>query len=206
MSYFVTGTDTDVGKTVASAWLVHHLKASYWKPIQSGVSQGRDIDAIKRLSGCVPESIIPGCYEFNAPLSPHLAAAIENQTINLDFIINTYTAIPPSCQVIVEGAGGLMVPLTQTDLMIDLIQQLKIPVILGVRTALGTINHTLLSLEALRQRSIPIAGVIAIGADNEHNLAAIEHYGRVKIIAHIPILSPLCFETLSTIQPRIPLC
>lgn len=206
MTYFVTGTDTNIGKTVACAWLVQKLKANYWKPIQSGVSEGRDIDTITELSHCCDNHIIPGIYEFQAPLSPHQAAAAENKSIQLNKIVAAYSNIKCQHPLIIEGAGGLLVPLNNRMLMIDLIRAINSPTILVTRTALGTINHTLLSLEALRSRSIPIAGVIAIGEPNPSNINSIEKYGDTRVIAHIPLLSPLNYDSLSAINFRTSLC
>jgi dethiobiotin synthetase len=202
MRYFITGTDTNIGKTVSCAWLVHQLQAFYWKPIQSGLSEGRDGDTVKALSRCSESQLIPSSYEFQAPLSPHQAAAAENQPIHLDKILEDYRRINASAPLLIEGAGGLLVPLNDQELMIDLVQALGLPTILVTRTTLGTINHTLLSLEALRHRAIPLAGVIAVGEENPANLRAIEVYGNVSIIAHLPILSPVCYERLLTIQFR----
>ncbi|WP_075261534.1 dethiobiotin synthase [Candidatus Odyssella acanthamoebae] len=206
MQYFITGTDTNIGKTVVSAWLVQHLNALYWKPIQTGLSDGRDFETVKTLSRCTENDIIPSCYEFQAPLSPHQAASSENKTVHLDFILETYKKINQRRPLIIEGAGGLMVPLNQTDLMIDLIQRLTIPVILVTRTSLGTLNHTLISLEALRNRSIPVAGVIAVGEANDRNLTDIEFFGQTQLLARLPILSPLCYNNLLGLQLQNALC
>lgn len=206
MDYFVTGTDTDVGKTVACAWLVHHLKANYWKPVQSGSAVTRDADVIQKLTNCNPENILKSCYDLQAFLSPHQAAALEKQSISLNHIAETYQQFDFRNPTIIEGAGGLFVPLNQKDFIIDLIEKLDIPTILIARTGLGTINHTLLSLEALHHRQIQVTGIIAIGETNDKNLHDLENLGKTKIIAHIPILSPLCYESLSSIPPRIPLC
>ncbi|WP_010301042.1 dethiobiotin synthase [Candidatus Odyssella thessalonicensis] len=206
MTYFITGTDTNVGKTVASAWLVNQLKATYWKPIQSGTLDGRDCDTVKNLSSCPEESIIASCYELRAPLSPHQAAKLEDITIDIEYILATYKALPNKNRLIIEGAGGLMVPLNANQLMIDLIQALKVPVILVARTSLGTLNHTLLSVEALTNRAIPIMGIIAVGKDNPENLFSLEYYSGTHIIAHLPFLSPLNSSQLTTIQPKRKLC
>lgn len=201
MRYFVTGTDTDVGKTVAAAWLVLHLGASYWKPVQAGLGGETDADAVRRLTGVGPERILPSAYALPDPLSPHEAARRAGVRIDLERF-----ALPPGDDaLIVEGAGGLMVPLNENALMIDLIARLQLPAILVARTTLGTINHTLLSLEALRARSLPVAGVVLNGPDVPHNRAAIETYGRVRVLGHLPPLDPLDRDALLAIKPEVAL-
>lgn len=198
MHYFITGTDTNVGKTVVSAWLVHKLNADYWKPIQSGTIEGWDRDVVQDLTGLSNERIHPETYALKAPLSPHAAADLESVTIDLDQINLPKTVRP----LIVEGAGGVMVPLNGTQTMLDLMVKLAIPVIVVARSGLGTINHTCLTLEALRQRDILIAGVILNGPRNEGNRQAIEHYGRVKIIAELDIINPLTREGVNSMSSR----
>ena len=193
--FFITGTDTDVGKTVAAAWLVLHLQASYWKPVQCGIDSETDPQFIRRITGC---EVFPPAHELTQPLSPHEAAKREGVAIEMKDFILPHTDRP----LIVEGAGGLMVPLNKGSFVIDLIAQLKLPAILVVRSALGTINHTLLSLEALRARDIPIAGVIINGHKMPHNRQAIEEYGRVPVIAEIDRLKFMHAETLREIKPE----
>lgn len=193
MKYFVTGTDTNVGKTVVSAWLVHQLGADYWKPIQSGTLEGGDRDVIQDLTGLSGDRIHREVYAFKEPLSPHAAAALENIQIDLDKITMLQTDRP----LIVEGAGGVLVPLNSSQTMMDLMEKLAIPVIVVARSGLGTINHTCLTLEALRHRQIPIAGVILNGPLNEGNRQAIENYGRVPILAQLEKLPCLSRESLS---------
>lgn len=198
MRYFVTGTDTDVGKTAVSAWLVLHLGASYWKPVQSGLEGETDAAAVRRLAGIAAERILPSAYELPEPLSPHEAARRAGVRIALERITLPRVSGP----LIVEGAGGLLVPLNETDLVIDLIGRLRLPVILVARTLLGTINHTLLSLEALRARGLPIAGVVLNGPPVPHNRAAIEHYGKVRVLGHLPPLKPLDRARLLSVAPE----
>jgi dethiobiotin synthetase len=181
MKIFVTGTDTDVGKTLVSAWLCLHTKADYFKPIQSGSELGMDSDFVSKIAG---NHIHPESYVFSQPLSPHLAAAKENKSILLNHI-----SLPAHANnLVVEGAGGVMVPLSEQHLMLDLIEQLKLPVLLVCRSKLGTINHTLLSLQALRSRKITILGVIMNQGENDDNKRAIEYYGHTSVLMTIPQL------------------
>ncbi len=198
MTFFVTGTDTEIGKTVAAAWLVLHLNANYWKPVQSGIEDLTDAQAIRELTGCDDDRIFPCAYELNEPLSPHESAKRDDVTIQMDRFELPASERP----LVVEGAGGLMVPLNDKDFMIDLIQQLGIPSILVARSGLGTINHTLLSLEALRSRELPVAGVIMVGEKSPHNRQAIEEYGQISVLAEIPHLETLNRDSLLDIKPE----
>jgi dethiobiotin synthetase len=187
--FFITGTDTDVGKTVTSALLTLGLGYAYWKPIQSGLPT--DTDSIRAATGLDDSHFIPERYRLTQPLSPHAAAKIDRVPISLsDF------QLPPTDKpgLIVEGAGGLMVPINEQDLMIDLIRSLHLPVCLVTRSQLGTINHTLLSIAALRQAEIPILGVMMNGEKNQVNRNAIEHYGQVQVLGEL--------EPLAEINPR----
>lgn len=194
--YFVTGTDTDVGKTVACAWLLLHTQASYWKPVQSGLSEPTDTQFLKNLTGLPDTRFLPPAYELSEPLSPHEAARRDGVEIDLKKLTLPKSGVP----LIVEGAGGLLVPLNRDALVIDLAAQLGLPVILAARAGLGTINHTLLSLEALRRRKLDIAGVILNGPRQPHNRQAIEEYGRINIIAEIPQFEFLTKEELLRID------
>jgi dethiobiotin synthetase len=183
---FVTGTDTNVGKTVLSALLVAALDGMYWKPVQTGAVEGTDSEAVRRWAGVPEERLLPERYHFDPPVSPHLAARQAGVRITLDsFEIPDARAASPW---IVEGAGGVMVPLNECDLMHDLMRRLGFPVVVAARTALGTINHTLLTLAALREAHLNIRGVVLIGDENAENRGAIEHYGDVRIIGTIPML------------------
>ncbi|MFD0987680.1 dethiobiotin synthase [Methyloligella solikamskensis] len=199
--FFVTGTDTDVGKTVVAAWLTAYLGADYWKPIQSGVADGTDTKTVRALAELPDERIVPEAYVLPEPLSPHESARRAGVTIDLAAI-----RLPETENfLVVEGAGGLMVPLNETELVIDLMEDLGLPAILVARSTLGTINHTLLSLEALRRRGLAVAGVIMVGPESGHNRAAIERYGRTQVIAEIPWLDPLNRQTLCGITPELDL-
>ena len=200
MRCFVTGTDTDIGKTVACAWAMVHTPARYWKPVQAGL-QETDEAAIRALTGAGDDRILPTTYALPEALSPHEAARRAGVTIDM----GAFTLPAVSSPLVVEGAGGLLVPLNDRSLVIDLIKQLGLPAILVCGTTLGTINHSLLSLEALRARDIPVAGVILCGPDVPHNRAAIETRGNVRVIGHIPPLEPLTGEALRGVTPEIDL-
>lgn len=195
--FCITGTDTDIGKTVVAALLTKGLGASYFKPIQSGTDQGSDTDTVRNLTGLPQDHFIPPVYTFKAPLSPHLAAQKEQVHIDLSRITLPAPTASRS-HLIVEGAGGLMVPLNDRELMIDLIGQLALPVILVAANRLGTINQTLLSLQALALRSIPVMGVILNLGRDDNNARAIAHFGKVPILAQIPRLDSLSPHALAT--------
>jgi dethiobiotin synthetase len=184
--FFVTGTDTNVGKTVLSALLVSALDALYWKPIQTGATEGTDRESVREWACVTDDRLWPERYIFDPPVSPHLAAREARVRIDLDSF--DFPEAPDGRTWIVEGAGGVMVPLNERDLMRDLMRRLKLPVIIAARTALGTINHTLLTLAALRDADIEIRGVVLIGEENIENRRAIEDYGNVRVIGHIPVL------------------
>lgn len=184
---FVTGTDTEVGKTVAAACLVRALDGEYWKPVQAGIADGTDTETVRRLTGLDGARLHASTYELNAPLSPHQAARLDAVTIRMAAFTRPAAGRP----VVVEGAGGVLVPLNDTALMIDLMEQLGLPVILVARSTLGTINHSLLSLQALRRRRLAVLGVIINGPPNPANQQAVAAFGRVTVLAALPILDPL---------------
>jgi dethiobiotin synthetase len=183
----VTGTDTDIGKTVFAAGLTGLLGGVYWKPVQAGLDGETDTEAVRRLSGLDASHFLPEAWRLKLPASPHLAA--EREGIEID---SGALAVPVLTRaLIVEGAGGLMVPLNRRELYIDVFARWKVPVILCARTALGTLNHTLLSLEALARRAVPVLGIALIGdphPDNERTLAAM---GGVPVLGRLPRLDPL---------------
>lgn len=184
MRIFVTGTDTNVGKTIISSWLCLHSGYAYFKPIQTGSIAGLDSSIIKNLTS--NNIIHKENYIYKAPMSPHLAAAIERKNIN----INKINLIKYN-NVIIEGAGGVLVPINSKFFMIDLIKKSKANVILVTKSILGSINHTLLTLEALRARNINVLGVI-VNLISDHSykdyIKTIELYGNTKILACIPKL------------------
>jgi dethiobiotin synthetase len=187
--YFVTGTDTNVGKTVLSALLVAALDAIYWKPVQTGASEGTDRDSVRAWAEVTEDRLPLERYRFYPPVSPHLASREGGIRITLEAF--ELPEAPAGRKWIVEGAGGVMVPLNERDMIRDLMRRIGFPVIIAARTALGTINHTLLTLAALREAHLPICGVALIGDENIENRRAIEHYGNVRVIAHIPMLKKI---------------
>jgi dethiobiotin synthetase len=190
---FVTGTDTDVGKTVASAVLTLGLDGYYWKPIQCGTDPETDRESVRRWTGLPPERFLEESYSLQAPLSPHAAAAMEGVEISLDRILSN--PLPRDRPLVIEGAGGLLVPIHRGALVADLIEGLEVPTLLVARTSLGTLNHTLLSISEIRRRGIPLLGVLLNGEENVSNHAAIEEYGRVRVLGRIPHLATLSRET-----------
>ncbi len=197
--FFITGTDTDVGKTVAAAWIALHLGGDYWKPLQSGTEE-MDLATVRKLSGLTQDHFHPSIYELLDPLAPMEAAKRMGIKLEPDRFQAPKTPRP----LIVEGAGGLMVPITENFWVIDLIAKLGLPAVLVSRSKLGTINHTLLSLEALRARNIAVTGVIMNGELMPHNKEAIEKIGKVKVLAEIPQLSIISTDSLRHIKPHIP--
>jgi dethiobiotin synthetase len=191
-TFIVTGTDTGIGKTVFAAALAGALGASYWKPIQSGLEPDTDSARVKELSGLPDGKILPEAYRFKAALSPHRAAELED--IKIDAAkLNPPTVVGP---LVVEGAGGLLVPIKRELLFADVFARWELPVILCARTALGTINHSLLSIEAMRARDIIIHGIAFIGDENADNERTICEIGGVKRLGRLPRLDPLNVQTL----------
>lgn len=193
-SLFVTGTDTDVGKTVVAAALTLGLEGYYWKPVQAGLAPSTDTASVRAWTGLPDERFLPEGYRLREPMSPHAAAALEGIEIDPAGLIGT--ELPSDRPVVVEGAGGLMVPLGPGALMVDLIAGLGLPVVLVARTALGTLNHTLLSVSELRRRSIPLLGVVLNGEEHESNRRAIEEYGDVTVLGRVPPLHDIDAESL----------
>lgn len=188
----VAGTDTDVGKTVLAAALVGALDGGYWKPVQCGLDPETDADTVRRLSGLAPDRILPEAYKLTTPASPHLAA--ERQGIEID---TAKLALPaPERTLVVELAGGLMVPLTRRVLQIDVMAGWRLPVVLCASTRLGTINHSLLSIEALKARGVVLAGVAFIGDENPDSERTIAELGGVRLLGRLPHVDPLNAATL----------
>ena len=194
----IAGTDTDIGKTVFSAALMAALAGqggspSYWKPVQSGIEGGVDTRTVQKLSGLDDAHFLPEHYVLSEPLSPHRAAEIDGVQIDPDSL-----RLPEvDGHLVVELAGGLMVPLTRKHLQLNVVKQWNAPVILCARTELGTINHTLLSLEALWARDIPIKGLVFIGPENNDNVLTIGGLSQEKILGHLPYVEDLNAETLA---------
>ena len=198
--FFITGTDTNVGKTVLSSLLCAALKGIYWKPIQTGASEGTDREAVIALAGLDSGEVVPESYVFEDPVSPHLAAQRSGCEISLDKIV--LPGVQNSCPLIVEGAGGVMVPINSHQFMVDLMRHLALPVILAARSTLGTINHTLLSLQCLESSGIRVQGVVLIGPENPENKHAIECYGNTEVIGQIPPLQRIHREGLQNVFSR----
>jgi dethiobiotin synthase len=199
--FFVTGTDTEVGKTLVSAWLLTQLDGSYWKPIQAGTVPTTDSATVQSLAELPVSRVLPEAYLLPEPMAPHESARRANIAMDMEKL-----KLPPhDGLVVVEGAGGLMVPIVDGAYMIDLADALDLPIILVARSTLGTINHTLLSVEAIRRRGLPLAGVVISGPETPHNRAAIERFGKVEVIAEIPQLETINRDTLKAITPELDL-
>jgi len=184
---FVTGIGTDVGKTVVSAILVEKLQSDYWKPVQSGDLDNSDTIKVQKLVSNPVTKFHPEAYRLTQPFSPHKSAAIDGIDINLQAIKLPST----SNKLLIEGAGGLMVPLNKKSLVVDLISHLNAEVILVVRNYLGSINHTLLSIELLKQRNLPVKGIIFNGKADASSETFIEEYTSIPVLGRIPELEKL---------------
>jgi dethiobiotin synthetase len=190
--YVVTGTDTGVGKTVFSAALTAALGAHYWKPIQSGLDEETDSKTVLRLSGISSERILPEAYRLSTPASPHLAAQLDGVVIDTAQLVLPEQDAP----LVVEGAGGLLVPLSGGLLFADIFARWQIPTILCARTSLGTINHTLLSVEAMRHRGIPLLGIAFIGEENRETQRMIAQMCGARVLGCLPWLAELSSDRL----------
>lgn len=186
--FVVTGTDTGIGKTVFSAALAGALGLPYWKPIQSGLEEETDSEAVARLAGV---RVHPEAWRLVTPASPHLAAEIDGVTIDADVLA------PPPGDLLIEGAGGALVPVTRTMLYAELFARWQIPVIVCARTALGTINHSLLTIEALKARHVPIHGIAFVGEAAPDSEAIIAALSGAKRLGRLPHLDPLTPEALA---------
>jgi dethiobiotin synthetase len=186
-AFVVTGTDTGIGKTVVSAMLTSALDGCYWKPIQSGTDDGTDTLRVQALTLLPDERFLPERYVLSRPLSPHRAAELDGTEIDVGNLV-----LPqPQRPLIVEGAGGLMVPVTRRMLLIDVFAAWSMPIVLCTRTGLGTINHTLLSIEALRARNLPLHGLIFVGDDNPDTVRTIADFSGARVLGHMPRLDVL---------------
>lgn len=190
----IAGTDTGIGKTLCSALLMTALEGTYFKPIQSGSNEDNDTNTVKCLSGLNDDHFLTEKYLLNEPLSPHLAAEIDNIEIDLKEI-----TLPKEVKynpLIIELAGGLMVPITRRTLFIDVLQKFNAEVILCASSGLGTINHALLSIEALKSRNIPIAGLVFIGEENPDNEMTTVEFSGVRKLGLIPRLENINKQTI----------
>jgi dethiobiotin synthetase len=186
MDLFVTGTDTGVGKTLVSALLCAALDGVYWKPIQTGASEDSDRSTVMRLAELDAARTIPERYVFGPPVSPHLAAEWAGEKIDVSAIRRPEGTLRGP--LIVEGAGGVMVPVNGREFMLDLMRGLGLPVVVVARSALGTINHSLLTLGALERAGLKVKGVVVVGTSNRDNERAIERYGCVSVLGRVPLL------------------
>lgn len=183
----VTATGTDIGKTVFAAALAAALDGCYWKPVQAGLDDGSDRDRVRLLSGLPDDRLLPEAYRLTTPCSPHRAAEIDGVTIDTDELV------PPSCDrpLVIEGAGGVLVPLTRHVTFADVMARWKLPVVLVAATSLGTISHSLTAIEGLRTRGVDIRGIAFIGDAAEDSEATIAEMGGVKRLGRLPMLDPL---------------
>jgi dethiobiotin synthase len=205
--FFVTGTDTGIGKTLVSAVLITALRkqgtVKYWKPVQTGIEADDDTAEVRRLAGCVDGEILDRGIRLEKPLSPHLSASLAGSEFGINDVLSVIPENADHSQWIVEGAGGVMVPLNGVEMMIDLVSVIGLPAIVVSRSGLGTINHTLLTLEALRAKGIAVHGVVMSGELNAGNRAAIEYYGKTRVLLEIPVLNKVDLETVGGLAGKI---
>ena len=197
--FVICGTDTDIGKTLISSFFVRGLNSYYWKPIQSGIESETDSQAVKRLAKVQKTKIINEAYIFREPVSPHWAAEIDQKVIN--FKLLTLPNVDGS--LIIETAGGLMVPITREYLQIDQVKKWNIPVILVCRSGLGTINHTLLSIEALKKRNIRILGLVINGKKHLDNPKTLTEFSSLPIIAEFPFMQKIDSNNLDILWEEL---
>ncbi len=184
---FVTGIDTGVGKTIVSAVLVQSLGAHYWKPVQAGALEWTDTDQVKSLVSRADVRFYPEAFRLSQAMSPHAAADRDGVSISLAQLQLPAT----SGRLVIEGAGGVMVPLNHSELMIDLITRCNAAVIVVVKHYLGSINHTLLALDALRHRNLDNVGLVFCGESNPESEAVIQAQSGVRSWGWIPSLDPI---------------
>lgn len=189
----VTATGTDIGKTVFAAALTAALDGCYWKPVQAGLDDGSDLERVGRLSGLPAERLLPEAYRLTTPCSPHRAAEIDGVTIDVDALE------PPRCDrpLVIEGAGGVLVPFTRQATFADVMARWQLPVVLVAATSLGTISHSLAAIEALRTRDVDIRGIAFVGDAVEDSEATIADMGGVKRLGRLPMLIPLDSDALA---------
>lgn len=197
---FITGTDTDVGKTVVSAAVMHRYRGygclKYWKPIQTGIEQDDDTATVQQLGDC-DESELHRCgIRLPRPVAPYLAAELAGARISIADVVRQTEGGPDDVRWVAEGAGGVLVPINESDSMADLMSALRLPILIAARSTLGTINHTLLTTETLRRRNLEVAGVVLIGNRNSSNREAIERYGATPVVAEMPRFPALTTDCL----------
>ena len=192
--FIVTGTDTDIGKTVVAAMLTVVLEGVYFKPIQSGTAGETDVQAVRRMTGLLEDRVLSSAVTLSQPLSPHRAAELDGVEIDPHALVLPAMKRP----LIVEGAGGLLVPVTRAVVQADVFKTWNLPLIVCARTGLGTINHTLLSIEAARARKLDVWGVIFVGDDNADNMRTIAEMGAVKVLGRMPMLGAINADSLAS--------
>ena len=197
--FIICGTDTDIGKTFISSFFVRGLNSFYWKPIQSGIESGTDSQTVESLAQVSKEKIIKEAYVFTKPLSPHWAAELDQKTINFEKL-----RLPEvKSSLIIETAGGLMVPLTRNFLQIDQIKKWNLPVILVCKSTLGTLNHTLLSIEALKRRNIEILGLIVNGEKHLDNPKTLVNFSGIPLITEFPYIKKIDSNNLDILWKEL---
>ena len=207
-TYFISGTDTNVGKTIVSAVLATKLEAYYFKPIQCGLNKMnlKDSEVVKSLSN--KAKILNELYFLKKPLSPFVAAKQEKKKIDVNKILQFVKNLKTK-KLVIEGAGGLNVPINSNYLMSDLCQKLNTPLILVSRTKLGTINHTLMSLEVIKKKKIKLLGIIFFGKKELETLETIKFFGKkilkknVKILGRLPVAKELSKNTIQAFTKKI---
>jgi dethiobiotin synthetase len=199
---FITGTDTNVGKTVVAAAILHryreHIELCYWKPIQTGIEESDDTRDVRYLGTCGESEILDSGIRLSRLLSPHLSARLSGTRIELQHLMEIAASAASGRELrwLVEGAGGALAPINEAEFMADLMKQLGLPILVVARSSLGTINHTLMTLETLRLRDLLVAGVVMVGEKNSANREAIENLGHVDVVGELPVISPLMPESL----------
>ena len=199
---FVTGTDTDVGKTLACAALCLAWGAAYWKPVQTGAAAGDDDTArVAQLAALPSERVFAPGRVYRDPSSPERAAALEGGEVTVE---DLWPLLPTARPLVVEGAGGVLVPLGAHQSMLDLMRRLGFPVVVVARSTLGTINHTLLTLGALRARQLPVLGVILSGPPSAPNREAIQRHGGVRVLAEFGVLPEVTPQNVPGLAAQLP--
>lgn len=197
---FVTGTDTGVGKTAVAAALMHRYRrpgsVKYWKPVQTGIEESDDTATVRHLSGCSESELFCSGVRLALPVAPYLAAERSGTRIEIADLMRKAGKEPASTRWVVEGAGGVLVPINESDFMIDLMVHRGMPVLIATRSTLGTINHTLLTIETLRHRHLEVVGAVMVGKPNSDNRDAIERFGGVKVVGEMPHFPALTAERL----------
>jgi len=198
-NFIICGTDTDIGKTLISSFFVKGLNSFYWKPIQSGIESQTDSQTVEKLAQLSKEKIIKETNVCTKPICQHCAAEIDRKTINFEKL-----RLPRvQGSLIVETAGGLMVPLTRNFLQIDQIKHWNLPVILVCKSSLGTLNHTLLSIEALKRRNIEILGLVVNGEKHLDNPRTLVDFSGIPLIAEFPYIEKMDSNNLDILWEEL---